>query len=73
MFLWLENRSTYKRGKDENASLQILEEQLLVQLEAQDSGLANQVDIYSWTGCQASFYSHWREMSSARVGIIIPC
>lgn len=29
------------------ASLQVLEEQLLVQLEAEDSGLANQVDIYS--------------------------
>lgn len=34
---------------------------------------ANRVDIYSWTSCWASFYSHWREMSTARVRIIIPC
>lgn len=73
MFLWFENGSTYKRGKEENTSLQFLEEQLLVQIAAQDSGLAHQVDIYIWTSCWASFYSHWRKMSTARVRIIIPC
>lgn len=72
MFLLYGHSSSYASGKKENTSFQILEKQLLVQLEAQGSGLANPVEICIWTSYPASFHSHWREIRASKGTVIIP-